>query len=197
MNFLAHIYLSGSDKELQIGNFIADGIRGKDYLKFPHQVSKGIILHRAIDTFTDSHEIFRNTKKIFQPKYGLYSGIIVDLVYDHFLAKDWKKYHSEDLYTFTQNFYALLEANKDILPDKTLYLLPYMKSQNWLYNYKTIEGIGEIMAQMDRRTLFKSNMTEAVKDLTFYYNDIQHDFNLFFVELIKYMQIKLLEINQR
>ncbi len=197
MNFLAHIYLSGNDKELQIGNFIADGIRGKDYLKFPEQVSKGIVLHRAIDTFTDNHEIFRHTKRIFQPKYGLYSGIIVDLVYDHFLAKNWHEYHSEDLYTYTQNFYSLLQANLDILPDKTLHLLPYMKQQNWLYSYRTLQGIGQIMAQMDRRTGFKSQMTDALKDLTSNYHEIQHDFTVFFVELIKYTQIKLFEINQR
>ncbi len=92
MNFLAHIYLSGNDTDLIIGNFIADGIKGKKYKKFSPGIQKGILLHREIDTFTDAHPIVRQSTKRLHKNYGHYSGIIVDILYDHFLAKNWSRY---------------------------------------------------------------------------------------------------------
>ena len=86
MNFLAHIYLSGNNKEITIGNFIADGIRGKDYKKYPEAIQTGILLHRQIDTFTDAHKTVRQSTKRLHENYGHYSGVIVDILYDHFLA---------------------------------------------------------------------------------------------------------------
>ena len=89
MNFLAHIYLSGNNDLIKIGNFMADGIRGNDYLKFPDDVKKGILLHRQIDTFTDLNPIYRKSKHRLHAKYGHYSGVIMDILYDHYLAKNW------------------------------------------------------------------------------------------------------------
>ena len=89
MNFLAHIYLSGDNDLIKIGNFMADGIRGKHYEYLPAEVQKGIVLHRAIDTYTDSHPIFRQSTKRLHHRYHHYAGVIVDVFYDHFLAKNW------------------------------------------------------------------------------------------------------------
>ena len=196
MNFLAHIYLSGNDTELQIGNFIADGIRGKDYLNFPERVSQGIMLHRNIDTFTDQHPIFKQTKKYFQPEYGLYSGIIVDMVYDHFLAKNWNDFHDQKLELFVDKFYNTLDFNYTILPQKTQLLLPIMKSENWLVSYKELEGLRNILSKMDNRMKNKSNMQNAIKDLTLNYKNIEQEFNLFFVHLIAYTEKKILDLEK-
>ena len=87
MNYLAHVYLSGSDQNIMIGNFIADSIKGSKYLEYPIAIQKGILLHRKIDSFTDHHPSFRNSTKKLHQRYGHYSGIIVDIFYDHFLAK--------------------------------------------------------------------------------------------------------------
>jgi len=104
MNFLAHIYLSGDNEQVKIGNFMADSIKGKKYLKYPGDLQKGIILHRAIDYYTDTHPVFKqSTQKLF-PEYGHYSGIIVDIFYDHFLASNWKKYSEVPLKEYTLNF---------------------------------------------------------------------------------------------
>ncbi|MEX0290603.1 MAG: DUF479 domain-containing protein, partial [Flavobacteriaceae bacterium] len=92
MNFLAHIYLSFGDDEITIGNFIADSIRGKKYKHLPERVQKGVILHRAIDTFTDAHPTVRQSSKRLHENYSHYSRVIVDIFYDHFLAKNWKNY---------------------------------------------------------------------------------------------------------
>jgi acyl carrier protein phosphodiesterase len=184
MNFLAHIYLSGNNDLIKIGNFMADGIRGNDYLKFPEDVKKGILLHRQIDTFTDSNPIYRQSKHRLHEKYGHYSGVIMDILYDHFLAKNWNEYSNEKLEGYVANFYQLLETNYEILSEKTKSMMPYMIDQNWLVSYETIAGIEKILFQMDYRTKHRANMQEAIVELQEYYLEFEEEFTLFFTELI-------------
>ena len=110
MNFLAHIYLSGSNDNIAIGNFISDSIRGNKYKTFPKEIQKGILLHREIDTFTDAHPIFRQSTKRLHKNYSHYSGVIVDIFYDHYLAKNWSKYSDIPLEEYTIHFYEILQA---------------------------------------------------------------------------------------
>lgn len=194
MNFLAHIYLSGDNDFIKIGNFMADGIYGKNYLDYPKEIQKGIILHRAIDTFTDAHKIFRISKHRLHKRYGHYSGVIVDIFYDHFLAKNWSKYSNEPLAAFVTHFYQVLEDNFETLTPKTQRILPIMIEQNWLKSYTAIEGISTILYQMDYRTKFKSKMQFAVKELALFYADFEQEFTLFFEELQKHVGEKLIEI---
>ena len=147
MNFLAHIYLSGNSDSLKIGNFIADSIRGKQYLSFPLEIQKGILLHRAIDSYTDFHPIFRKSKHRLVPNYNHYSGVIVDIFYDHFLAKNWNLYCDMPLETYAQSFYKLLENHFEILPLRIQNMIPIMAAENWLVKYSTIEGIQYILTQ--------------------------------------------------
>ena len=134
MNFLAHIYLSGEDDFVKIGNFMADSIRGSQYLDYPNSLQKGILLHRHIDSFTDAHPIYRKSKHRLHEKYGHYSGVIMDILYDYFLAKNWSRYSEEPLEDYAANFYKLLQNNEAILTDKIKTLIPYMIEKNW--NYK-------------------------------------------------------------
>ncbi len=180
MNFLAHIYLSGNNDLIKIGNFMADGIRGKHYKEFPLEVQKGINLHRAIDTFTDAHPVFRESTKKLHSRYHHYAGVIVDVFYDHFLAKNWTSYSNENLAEYVDHFYQSLEENKSILTDKTIKLMPYMIRQNWLLSYQTIEGIHQILTQMDFRTKNKSNMRFASEELIQFYEDFEKEFTVFF-----------------
>jgi acyl carrier protein phosphodiesterase len=184
MNFLAHIYLSGNNDLLKIGNFMADGIRGNDYLSFPDDVKKGILLHRQIDTFTDTHLIYRKSKHRLHEKYGHYAGVIMDILYDHFLAKNWNKYSDEKLENFVTNFYTSLEKNYEVLSEKTKSMMPYMIDQNWLVSYKTIAGIEKILFQMDYRTKHRANMQEAIVELQEFYVEFEEEFTIFFDELI-------------
>lgn len=183
MNFLAHIFLSGNNDLIKIGNFMADGIRGKHFDEFPTDVQKGIFLHRAIDTFTDTHPVFRNSTKKLHERYHHYAGVIVDVFYDHFLAKNWSKYSDENLEDFIDNFYFFLNENKAILTDRTINLMPYMIGQNWLLSYKTIDGIAKILTQMDSRTKNKSNMRFATEELKEYYTEFEHEFFEFFEDI--------------
>lgn len=184
MNFLAHIYLSGNNDLVKIGNFMADGIRGNDYLKFPDNVIKGILLHRQIDTFTDAHPTYRKSKHRLHQKYGHYAGVIMDILYDHFLAKNWSQYSDEILKDYVENFYQSLHDNYEILSEKTKDLMPYMLQHNWLLSYATIAGIEMILFQMDYRTKHRANMQEAVVELQQFYDEFEAEFTAFFAELI-------------
>ena len=191
MNYLAHIYLANSNPEIVIGNFIADHIKGSHYEEYPNGIQFGITMHRAIDSFTDSHSIFRQSKKRLHPKYRLYKGVIIDLIYDHFLAKNWSHYSSIPLDIYCNSFYKLLDTHTSILPKSTQQILPYMTQQNWLYKYKTIQGIGEIMHDMNIRTKGLSKMNEAIEDLKENYVIFENDFNLFFCEIQNYCTLYL------
>lgn len=194
MNFLAHIYLSGDNDLIKIGNFMADGIRGKQFEHFPEDVQKGILLHRFIDTYTDSHDIFRKSTKRLHERYHHYAGVIVDIVYDHFLAKNWSQYSDEELELFVKRFYHSLHDNYDILTEKTQGLMPYMIERNWLLSYRTTEGIQNILTQMDRRSKNISKMQYAVEELTEFYDEFEEEFTLFFEEMRKQAKEKLLSL---
>ena len=197
MNFLAHIYLSGDNELVTIGNFVADGIRGKSYLEFPTGIQVGILLHRAIDSFTDAHPIFKkSTKKLHQP-YGHYSGVIIDIFYDHFLAKNWVTYSDTPLNIFVEDFYNSLDKNFEILPTKFKKLVPYMIQDNWLLGYAEIEGIQSVLNGMNRRTKYKSKMNLATKELIQYYSDLENEFTAFFAELQEYSATELQSLQKK
>lgn len=188
MNFLAHIFLSGNNDLIKIGNFMADGIRGNDYLEYPEEIQKGIILHRAIDTFTDAHPIWRKSKHRLHERYGHYSGVIIDILYDHFLAKNWKQYADENLEDYVERFYQSLKDNYEILSPKTKKLMPFMIESNWLVSYASIAGIERILFQMDYRTKHRAHMHNAVQELQEFYTEFEEEFTLFFVDLIEMVE---------
>ncbi len=191
MNFLAHIYLSGDNDLLKIGNFMADSIRGNSYLEYPNEIQKGVLLHRFIDSFTDAHPIYRKSKHRLHEKYGHYSGVIMDIVYDHFLAKNWSNYCNEKLEDYAENFYKLLQENYDILTEKTKGMMPYMMARNWLVSYATLAGLEMILFQMDHRTKNRVNMQEAIVEVQEFYAEFEEEFRLFFEELCKTCEDKL------
>lgn len=191
MNYLAHIYLSGNNDLITIGNFIADGIKGKSYKNYQKEIQIGVLLHRNIDTFTDAHPTVRLSTKRLHSKYGHYSGIIVDILYDHFLAKNWPRYCSVPLKDYVDGFYNSLETHFDVLPLRIQKMMPYMMADNWLLNYASIDGISHVLDGMNRRTKNRSGMHEAVKELEFFYSEFETEFSSFFDELIHFSEVKL------
>lgn len=194
MNFLAHIYLSGDNDMLKIGNFMADSVRGNAYLNYPDEIRKGILLHRYIDSFTDAHPVYRKSKHRLHQKYGHYSGVIMDIVYDHYLARNWAQYSDEKLEDYADNFYNLLQAHFDVLTDKTKHMLPYMRDGNWLVSYATLEGLERILFQMDYRTGNRVNMQEAMVELGQFYTEFEAEFRAFFDQLQQHCLEKLKEL---
>ncbi len=196
MNYLAHIYLSNEEDALKLGNFFSDFIKGNKYKHFSKDIQNGIYLHRQIDSFTDAHETVRISKRRLHKRYGHFSGIIIDILYDHFLAKNWSNYSNIPLKDYEENFLNLLDDNFDILPEKVIYALPYMKKQKWLSSYATIEGIEKVLNGVNKRTKFKSQMHLAIADLKLNYKTFEEDFTSFFEELMAFSDTVITEFTQ-
>ena len=194
MNYLAHIYLSNENEGITIGNFIADEIKGKKYTAFPKEIQKGILLHRGIDSFTDFHPTVRLSTKRLHKNYGHYSGVIVDILYDHFLAKNWNNYHEQPLEEYIEKFYELLRNSFNILTPRIKRMMSYMISDNWLLSYATVEGISKILVKMNRRTNNTSNMNFTVIELEEYYKEFENEFTSFFEELRVFSNHKIIEL---
>lgn len=186
MNFLAHAYLSGNSTKLLVGNFIGDFVKGKQYRNLEEEVAQGVLLHRAIDDFTDQHPVVGQSKAKLREKYRHYAGVIVDMAYDHFLASNWSRYHSQGLLEYTKKVYAIIEDHNPILPGRMETMLHYMKHDNWLYQYATLEGIDKALTGMSRRTKFDSKMDEAVIDIENHYQDLKAEFETFLPDAVKF-----------
>lgn len=196
MNFLAHIYLSGENDLLKIGNFISDVIRGKKYLDYPKEMQKGILLHREIDHFTDMHPTYRLSKHRLHEKYGHYSGVIMDIVYDHFLAKNFHQFSDKKLENYIQDFYTLLKSHHSLLPDKIKRMMVHMMQQNWLLQYQSLNGLEIILNQMDYRTKHRVHMQEAIVEVQQFYTEFESEFHSFFAELQEFCVLKTIELHQ-
>lgn len=191
MNFLAHLYLSGDNHEIMVGNFIADHVRGKSLLLLPEGIQKGVLIHRKIDEFTDRHPVVALSKMRLRPQFGKYAPVITDLYYDHFLAQSWALYSEKKLEDFAGEFYNLIQQYSHILPERTVHMLSYMIPNNWLVSYASVEGISRALTGMSRRTSFPSGMEKAGEELVKNYDDYYREFTGFFGELREFTEREL------
>lgn len=194
MNFLAHLALSDNDDDLMIGNFIADSVRSAQFDQFKPQVVHGIKLHHKIDFFTDNHPVVERSKERLRPRHQKYSGVIVDILYDHFLSLHFGDYCNTPLEEFADYVYTLLYRRWDELPLNVQHMLPYMESGNWLVNYGNRDGLTRVFKGMSRRANFTNRMDEAVEDLFRYYEDYQKEFREFFPLLHEYVHQEINDI---
>jgi acyl carrier protein phosphodiesterase len=183
MNYLAHAYLSFNRPAILVGNMISDFVKGKKKFDYPVQIQNGIALHREIDRFTDTHSITKEAKQIFRPAYGLYSGSIMDVIYDHFLALDENEFSEESLEKFTIDTYATLDQFTEQFPEKFSMMFPYMKAHNWLYNYRYLQGIQKSLGGLVRRAKYLEESDTAYTLFTEHYVELRKIYSLFFPEL--------------
>ncbi len=181
MNFLAHAYLSFNHPEIVVGNLISDFVKGKQRLDYPERIQEGIMLHRAIDGFTDKHPLTKQAASLFRPHYGLYAASFMDVVYDHYLALDTEKF-TPSLWDFAQNVYGILDS-QPILPDKFHRIFPYMKTQNWLYNYQFKEGIHNSLRGLVYRAAYISDSGPAIEIFDKNYDLFRQCYLAFFPEV--------------
>ena len=183
MNYLAHAYLSFDHPEILVGNLISDFVKGKKKFDYPLSIQHGIALHRAIDTFTDNHPVTRSAKDIFRPHYRLYSAAFVDVVYDHFLAVDENEFSESSLFEFSQQTYSTLEKNIQWLPDRFAKMLPYMKMQNWLFNYRTKWGTEKSFGGVVRRSIYLTESDVASRLFEEHYQRLAEYYRLFWKDV--------------
>lgn len=186
MNHLAHLYLSQTNSDLLVGNFIADQVKGKALKSYSEGVQKGIEMHRAIDTFTDQHPKVLQSKARLYAKYHKYAAVIIDMFFDHLLAKKWYVYSPLKLELFAQNVYRLLKGREVEMPERSQRILFYMSKGDWLSNYRHKEGLQTALSGLDRRARFPSKMAQSVDDLYQNWEDFESDFNKFFPDLVAF-----------
>jgi len=190
MNYLSHIYLSGDAEEIILGNFIGDFVKGRQFLKYPPNVAKGILLHRQIDSFTDSHSIINECIVKLRPGFGKHSGIVIDIFLDHFLAVNWHLYSFEKLSTFTRRFHAVLLSNFFQLPPRVKLFLPFLIQNKRLLSYASLQGIEKTLMIMVKQDSLPSQTEYAMKILEDEYLFFDHAFNQFFPEIISFIETK-------
>ncbi|MFA5328387.1 MAG: ACP phosphodiesterase [Prolixibacteraceae bacterium] len=188
MNYLAHIYLSGDSDEIKIGNFIGDFVKGNKYLDYPEQVAFGIRLHRSIDTFTDRHPRVKECINLLKPAYGRYAGIVTDVFFDHFLAKNWNEYSAITLRQFAKHAHAVFLSNFMLLPFRVKQFLPFLIQHKRLESYANSENLLQVLEIMARRTSLPENSQMAMQILHQEYEIFEGNFHSFFAEMIEYVE---------
>lgn len=194
MNFLAHAYLSFDQDEILIGNFIGDFVKGKMIETYPSGIRQGIRLHREIDKFTDTHPLVKISQSYLRPTFGHYSTVITDIFFDYFLAKYWDKYAEKSLELFAEETYDTISKYEENLPEKFKEMFFWMRSQNWLLNYRTIEGIQKSLTGLSKRASFDSKMELAPQYLLEKENEFEIIFFAFFKDLETFAWEKLTDI---
>ena len=194
LNFLAHIYLSGENKNIALGNLIGDMVKGKAYENYETNIRTGLVLHRAIDEFTDQHELFIQSKRLITPDFNRYAGIVLDIYFDHFLANHWEEYCQRNLQEYVNEMYILLIKKYRILPLRAQQITPFMIIRNWLGNYGHEKPLHQIFLGMNRRTQKKGNMDKAIEVLRNNYSPLEENFFLFFEDLKEFSNKKLIEL---
>jgi acyl carrier protein phosphodiesterase len=183
MNFLAHAVLSFGDASVLTGNIISDFVKGKAQYTYPAEIQKGIRLHRAIDAFTDAHAATKEAANFFKTPYRLYSGAIVDVLYDHFLAKDATVFPGEALLPFSQQVYRMLEHQAAHLPATFARVFIYMKTENWLWQYRTGEGIQQSLRGLARRATFLTEGDTAFQLFQQHYQHLEQCYRRFWPDV--------------
>jgi acyl carrier protein phosphodiesterase len=183
MNYLAHAYLSFHHPAILTGNLISDFVKGKKQFDYPEDVRAGIMLHRAIDNFTDTHAATAAAKEVFRPHYRLYSGAFADVMYDHFLANDRNQFGDNGLFTFSQEAYAMLDQYVLVFPAPFAQMYPYMKAQNWLYHYGERQGIKNSFQGLVRRSAYLTESNTAYRLFEEHYSVLQQCYDDFFPDM--------------
>ncbi|ASB48709.1 acyl carrier protein phosphodiesterase [Alkalitalea saponilacus] len=176
MNYLAHLYLSGSEPGVKVGNFIGDYVKGKRYQRYSPAIQKGILLHRRIDSFTDKHPQLRESAKMFKPEYGRYSGVVMDVVYDHFLAVNWARYSDVSLRKFVSESHKILMRYYFSLPGVVKQFLPFLIHSRRMEQYQYLEGVEKTLKVMAGHTSLPDHSQWAVNQLSICYNELQESF---------------------
>ena len=194
MNYLAHLFLAEDRPESILGNLLGDFAKGAAKEQYSTAIQQGIELHRKVDIYTDTHLIVREAKRSISSERKRYAGILIDVFYDHFLAKHWMKYSSIPLQYFTQKVYTLLLQQQNVLPDTLRQILPTMIQQDWLTSYQQISGVEAAIARIARRLKRSEPLVNGVEELKVHYQEFELGFEIFFPELISSVEQR--EFNQ-
>jgi acyl carrier protein phosphodiesterase len=192
LNYLAHIYLSGSDSRMKIGNFIGDFVKGSQLDAHPPRIREGIVLHRKIDSFTDSHQVVRETVVLLRPAFGRYSGIIADMYFDYFLAVNFSDYAGKRLNTFAFRFYFDLLIYYRYLPTRVKRFVFHFIGTNRLHQYSTLDGLKSSLEIMSNHKVPAINPDKTIDFLIQNHDELEMRFHQFFPDLVQFVKKEII-----
>jgi acyl carrier protein phosphodiesterase len=184
MNYLAHMVCSNDSPASMLGNFIADFVKGNVEGRFPREVVEGIRHHRKADLFTDSHAVFGASRRLISSARRRYAGVIIDVLYDHFLTICWDRYCSVGLDEFVGRVYENLGSHQVSMPHPVPMVIEKMVREDWLQRYGTVEGIDRTFRRISGRLRRENTLNTAVEELERNYVLLQDHFHCFFPQLV-------------
>ncbi len=189
MNYLAHLYLSEPNEEAWLGSLLGDFVKGPLHGRYSAHITRAIVLHRKIDSFTDAHPLVLQSKSRISPVRRRYAGIMIDMFYDHFLAKYWREFHDEPLDEFTARIYAILDREHAMLPERLQRMAPSMAQWNWLASYAQIDSIHTALDRMGQRLKRENPLLNSADELTQHYAALESDFRTFMPQVLRFAKV--------
>ena len=189
MNYLAHLMLADDSDASRIGNLLGDFAKGtiEDLAKsYPPEIVRGIRMHRAVDRFTDSHQVFKDARSLLAPERRRFAGIIIDIIFDHYLCRRWQDYSEQPLKEFIESVYRALDEHPEWHAGRLASAFPMMRNENWLMTYASIQGIGLTLERVSRRSPRPSGLAGGIDDLRNHYQKLESHFRNFMPDLLAF-----------
>jgi len=195
MNYLAHVFLARQSDEAMVGAVLGDFAKADISGIYAPAVALEIRLHRHIDRYTDSHPAVRNAVQLFAPPRRRFAGIVLDVFFDHMLARSWHTYSEEPLRVFIDRFYRALAAHEGVMPERLREIAPYIVEQDWLGKYAEMDGVAWAVSRMSQRLSRNGHLLRAgLDDLREHYDTIAAAFDAFFPQLVQFAAERRLEL---
>ncbi len=189
LNFLAHLLLAGDDPEAQVGQVLADLIPAGSIASFAPGIQQGIRAHQRIDVFTDGHPTFHTARRRLRPPFRRFAGVLLDIYFDHFLARDWDRHgNGTPLAAFADSRYEVLSSHQNLAVERYVKLVDAMRRGNWLVAYSSLAGVEQALKGIASRCRRENPIASGVSALMQNYNALQLDFEDFFPELKAYAE---------
>ncbi|HBG87417.1 MAG TPA: DUF479 domain-containing protein [Marinilabiliaceae bacterium] len=184
MNYLSHLFLSGSSEGVKVGNFIGDFVKGSRHNRYAPEIQKGILLHRQIDSFMDSHPVTKASSELFRSRYRRYAKVLIDIVYDHFLAVNWELYREQSLHQFVSESHNILLRHYFIMPGPVKQFLPFLIRSRRMENYRLLSGIERTLKIMSENSSMPEHSEWAIAQIKEHYDTIDSQFKVFFEDIM-------------
>jgi acyl carrier protein phosphodiesterase len=180
------LYLSEPTEAAWLGSLLGDFVKGPLDGRYGEDITRAITLHRKIDSFTDTHPVVLRSKSRISAGRRRYAGIMMDMFYDHFLAKNWREFHGEPLDEFTARIYAILGRQHAMLPERLQRMAPNMAQWNWLASYAKVDSIHAALDRMGQRMKRENPLLNSAEELVEHYGELEADFRAFMPQVLQF-----------
>jgi acyl carrier protein phosphodiesterase len=190
VNFLAHAYLAEGSDHAIVGSLMGDFVKGPLGGRYGAELTRALVLHRRIDTYTDAHDVVRQSRHRVSPARRRFAGVLVDVFYDHFLARNWDEYCDVPLERFTAHVYAVLREHHALLPERLQHIATRMAATDWLASYRHVEAVGSALDRMGGRLKRGNALLRSAEELLAQYDAFEADFRIFFPDVVRFARLQ-------